>query len=437
MGDCADRAWTSSPASFVGVVAVAVVIGPVGVAAPAGLAALLAAAAVAAAWGRDVRETLRRTVSPAAFGVLAVFLLWSVASALWAPIPSRAGEGAFKVLGLCLLGLVAAEGFARAVRGRRRALENALLASLGLGCALAVAAFAYAELTGAALFGDYASIPLTTLSRGQSALVLLSLAVVAVLWRRGLRARAGAVAVGVAALLSQLHSLAPILALAAGLGTMAAAALFGRRVLAAMAAAAAVAVLLAPLAVRALPDGDVLYQKIGLVQPSAAHRVYTWHFVADRIGERPWRGWGFDSSRRISGGEAPVTPRVPAADPAEAVPVIGTAEFMARVQTLPLHPHNAALQVWLELGLPGALMMAWVVARLYWSSRAREDVGDAALGAGLATGYLVLGALSYGVWQSWWIALGWLMAAFAAGLAANEGESPGGARAPTLHPTMR
>ena len=33
--------------------------------------------------------------------------------------------------------------------------------------------------------------------------------------------------------------------------------------------------------------------------------------------------------------------------------------------TLPLHPHNAALQVWLELGLPGAALMALLLSWLW------------------------------------------------------------------------
>lgn len=414
--------WSGGLIPSAALAGLVLLVGPLGVAAPAGLAPLLVALVllVAVAGRNDLRGLLRSAVPPPVFGVLSVFVLWSVASSLWAPNSFRAGELALRVFGLCLVGLVAVEGFARLDPGGRRLVENSLLASLGLGYGLVLVALVYATSTGKALFGDYAGMPLTTLSRGQAVLALLSLPAVAVLWRRGHRVIAVTVAVAVTALFLLLYGHAGTLALGAGLTAMAASALLGRRVLAALAAMAAVAVLVAPLAVRALPSGDVLFQKIGFVWPSAVHRVYTWHFVAEKIAERPLAGWGLDSSRRIPGGDAALRPRVPDPDPAKAVLNEGAVQFTAKSQVLPLHPHNATLQVWLELGLPGALMMAWVVARLYGTPGATAAVGDAALRAGLVTGYLVLGGLSFGAWQSWWIALGWLMAALAAGLSPNS-----------------
>jgi O-antigen ligase len=39
---------------------------------------------------------------------------------------------------------------------------------------------------------------------------------------------------------------------------------------------------------------------------------------------------------------------------------------------MPLHPHDSALQVWLELGAPGAVMVALLVAVL-WLRLGRAD----------------------------------------------------------------
>jgi O-antigen ligase len=44
---------------------------------------------------------------------------------------------------------------------------------------------------------------------------------------------------------------------------------------------------------------------------------------------------------------------------------------------LPLHPHNAALQMWLELGVAAA--------------------------AGCFVSATVFALISYGIWQSWWL----------------------------------
>lgn len=151
------------------------------------------------------------------------------------------------------------------------------------------------------------------------------------------------------------------------------------------------------------------------IPPSAAHRVLIWDFVGDRIAERPIFGWGAEASRAIPGGK-------------EAFPIETLARFgigseprriwFSQVQRLPLHPHNAALQIWLELGLLGAGLAAWFAAAL---GLAAARIGPGALGA-LAAG-TVTASLSYGVWQTWWIGLGLLIAAALPGLKAGSAAS--------------
>jgi O-antigen ligase len=69
-----------------------------------------------------------------------------------------------------------------------------------------------------------------------------------------------------------------------------------------------------------------------------------------------------------------------------------------------LHPHNAALQVWLELGAPGAALFALIVAIL-WGALARvtwPPLFAAAAGAGLTIA--IIGCFgTYGIWQEWWL----------------------------------
>ena len=74
---------------------------------------------------------------------------------------------------------------------------------------------------------------------------------------------------------------------------------------------------------------------------SAGHRLLIWSFAGDRIAERPLIGWGLDASRAIPGGDDPIRPGE---------------------SWMPLHPHNAALQLWLELGVPGAVLFALLAA---------------------------------------------------------------------------
>jgi O-antigen ligase len=94
-----------------------------------------------------------------------------------------------------------------------------------------------------------------------------------------------------------------------------------------------------------------------------------------------------------------------------------------------LHPHNNPLQIWMELGVIGAVAAAafWVLA-LGRLSRPRPDLAVAAT-AGCAAAYLLFG-VNFGVWQEWWLALGALVPLLAAmNTAPREADSPADRRA--------
>ncbi len=134
---------------------------------------------------------------------------------------------------------------------------------------------------------------------------------------------------------------------------------------------------------------------------SGPHRLVIWRFVAERIRQRPSIGWGLDSARVMPGGKD----KVPLALKNDRHPHL--------VERLPLHPHNFALQWWLELGAPGALLGASFVA-LVFSAIAilpTDRVEKAAL-TGQTTTALGIYGLGYGAWQSWWLAALILAATF-------------------------
>jgi exopolysaccharide production protein ExoQ len=140
---------------------------------------------------------------------------------------------------------------------------------------------------------------------------------------------------------------------------------------------------------------------------SAYHRLLIWNFAAKRALERPVLGWGFRTSRAVPGGKA----------------YLDSSE-----QALPLHPHNGIIQIWLELGAAGAILAAVFAIGLMRAVR-RWPIGDAGTEAAcalFAAGFTII-CVSYGLWQSWWLASLFFGAAFliAARGPANPGAEPG------------
>jgi O-antigen ligase len=145
---------------------------------------------------------------------------------------------------------------------------------------------------------------------------------------------------------------------------------------------AVLAVVLAPFA-PALTRIEALQPRVEMMRSSVAHRLCIWEFTSARILEKPLLGWGLDSSRSIPGGEV---------------------ECIEEGPSLSLHPHNAALQVWLELGLAGAFALAALVAMAFRAVAGLPLGVPVASGAAMLVAALTSAALSYGIWQNWWIA---------------------------------
>ncbi|HEY0647941.1 O-antigen ligase family protein [Phenylobacterium sp.] len=206
----------------------------------------------------------------------------------------------------------------------------------------------------------------------------------------GIRAGAPAwlalpMAAGTALLASHFLTDAPTLAVALAMGVGGMVLVWPRSAPRAFGVATALLIVGMPLIILAI-------RPLGLGQQlpeSWAQRVGYWNYALARISEHPWRGWGLDASRA----------------------------FSPHIQ---LHPHNGPLQLWLELGLLGvsAAALVWVFAfrRLARGERSLVAAGAAAS----AAVYVFFGAVSFGVWQEWWLALGALAAVIAA-LADAEG----------------
>jgi O-antigen ligase len=97
-----------------------------------------------------------------------------------------------------------------------------------------------------------------------------------------------------------------------------------------------------------------------------------------RILEHPWLGWGLTASRFV-----------PCAEPHGALYV--------RAPACPGHPHNAIIQLWVELGIPGLVFgIAFALLVLHWIERLDRRLAPFALGA--FTGALTLSLVAYDLW---------------------------------------
>lgn len=122
------------------------------------------------------------------------------------------------------------------------------------------------------------------------------------------------------------------------------------------------------------------------ISRNEAQRLAIWEFTSDEIFRRPVLGHGFDSSRVIGARDNQVD---------------GT-----NWQALPLHPHNAFLQIWLELGFIGVALTCAVLWSLWREIRAQALCSEeTAVYMATFCAVLTIALISFGVWQYWWIAL--------------------------------
>jgi O-antigen ligase len=170
-----------------------------------------------------------------------------------------------------------------------------------------------------------------------------------------------------------------------------------------MAVLSLIPMLLFPAIIYALMQSGLAHRIKTDLLPSWAARIDIWTFAVSRALEKPVWGWGYETSRQF--------------DP-----------------MIPNHPHDMALQAWLELGIPGLLLLAAFWFWLFWNMGVRGEVIEAPASAGglrslndkadnapaegnlalrfrpylmaQATCFLVIGTISYGLWRAWFYCLG-------------------------------
>ncbi len=123
----------------------------------------------------------------------------------------------------------------------------------------------------------------------------------------------------------------------------------------------------------------------------AGQRFEIWDFIARRALEKPWLGFGVEATREMT---------------------FDTRQLYYPGNTI-LHPHNFALQLWIEFGLLGAFIGAVLLGDLLRFMRKLEP-HKARMVLPLLIASLSVATTGYGLWQGWWLGMFCLLFAYAA-----------------------
>ncbi len=379
-------------------------IGPVAVLAPAGMPIVLGLMAIGSIgvivrnggwpWYRTPRVPLWIVPGLA-------FLLYLPASDLWTPL----GDGAERTLRLSVLLLFAVlcwKAMAGLTEEARRFLLWSLVAGIGIAILLLLVETASGNRINVLLGGPAFSERSSTYHRAASVLAVLAGPLAAAIWSRGHPRAAVLLPCILVAAIAVHASTAALVAVCVGLAATALAVVSARSV----AGLGILALVASGLVVPAIATSPKFVSAVTEAFPVPAyssfqHRIVIWSFAVDRSAERPWLGWGVRSSRYIRGADMVIGDHV--ADRPALRPLVPMTLRSPTAAVMPLHPHNAPLQARLELGLAGFALLVLAVSAALWKVTSNgKTVRVAMLGGTLAA--LTIWSLSFGLWQSWWIA---------------------------------
>jgi len=155
----------------------------------------------------------------------------------------------------------------------------------------------------------------------------------------------------------------------------------------------------APFAMKALPDARTIGKDLPELSYSVYPRLVIWQYASNLVMEKPLLGHGIRTSRALS--KADIQIPFLYRDKGEVKE--------GNTKDIPLHPHNGLIQMWLELGASGAVLGLVLVLCILWGiNKSLAPPIPKALAFAALISSLCLISVSYGLWQSWWMASWWL-----------------------------
>lgn len=118
-------------------------------------------------------------------------------------------------------------------------------------------------------------------------------------------------------------------------------------------------------------------------QSYALNRLEIWDYLGRYIETNPLYGFGVEATRSIDDFDS---------------------AFLYDKKTTLLHPHNFALQLWIEFGVIGAMFASVAMGYIFWSLM-RMEPWHARLGLVVFMSLLSPTATAYGLWQGWFLGL--------------------------------
>lgn len=373
--------------------AMAAAIPLVAATAPNGLAVILVAAGVVlAVCDHNARRLVG--VSRLLLKLVVALLGWAAITLLWAPSAAEGADGIVRMVAATYFGLVILSRIQRTSSAVRSDAMRWFLWSYALALALLAVQMVSNALLGPenslyVAFYGYEARNEAFYNRAKTVLtILLPIATYVSALRYGWAGGVTIVAVctAVAVFGESMASAVSLLAIAVGLAV--GYWLRDERLRRACAAILVIFMIVTPI----LANSNVLARLSQRtdVTVSIFHRAGIWGFVSQHIFERPISGWGMHASRMMPDGHE---------------------KFRAGAEWLPLHPHNAPLQIWLELGAVGAVIGSCLVATIFLACRGTRWRAGITMSTFAATFFVA--NVSYGIWQGWWFSTLWLIAIIA------------------------